>query len=104
MSYAEAAAATIEAWVANNYSNDSSFRWFDRTPSTDWHYSVPAWIVAISEIQADFEQRIGFEISFSPAEKRKTADYKMMNTYVVLVRKAETADPHGRTVLKALAQ
>lgn len=102
--FTESAALVIEAWTARRRPEESDYRWVTRTPSTDWQYQANFWVGEMSEIQADFEDRIGFTIGFSPAEKRKTVGYKMMKNYFILVRKAETHSPKGRTILRTLAR
>ncbi|OYW44392.1 MAG: hypothetical protein B7Z08_05905 [Sphingomonadales bacterium 32-68-7] len=98
--FADVACGVIERWAARHHPEASNFRWVAQAPAQDWGYDPPAWTRAISEIQRDFERRIGFAIPLPPAEKRKTADFTLLKTHYLLVRKAETKS--GQTVLKAL--
>lgn len=98
--FADVACGVIERWAARRRPEATNFRWVAQAPAHDWGYDAPAWTREISEIQRDFERSIGFAIPLPPAEKRKTADFTLLKTHYLLVRKAETKS--GQTLLKAL--
>ena len=98
--FTEAASQAIDRWAAVRRPEASHFRWVSRVPATEWGYDAFGWTREISLIEREFERRIGFAVSLTPAEKRKTAGFTLLKTHYVLVRKAETQS--GLTVLKAL--
>ena len=100
MSYSADADEAIEQWALARRPAVSEHRWHHRKPAADWHYTKIHWEAEMDLIQENFERRIGFTISLSPREKRKSADLIMDDIAYVLVRRAELAS--GNTVLKAL--
>lgn len=96
----ETACAAIEAWALRRRPDVAGYRWVAIVPAEHWQHTAFSWTREISEIQREFEQRLGFAIPLAPAEKRKTAGLSLMKTHFILVRKAETQS--GKTVLKAL--
>ena len=72
MSYSADADEAIEQWALARRPAVSEHRWHHRKPAADWHYTKIHWEAEMDLIQENFERRIGFTISLSPREKRKS--------------------------------
>lgn len=100
MDFSAAAGAAIEAWATRRRPDARNFNWAGKAPTRDWGYDPFSWLREISEIHREFERLVGFSIPLPAVEKRKTADFTLLKTHFMLVRKAETKS--GQTLLKTL--
>lgn len=98
--YSAAAGAAIETWALRRRPDARGYLWASRIPTRDWGYDPFSWLREITEIHREFERLIGFAVPLPAVEKRKTAEFTLLKTHFMLVRKAETKS--GQTLLKTL--
>lgn len=100
----QAAVQSVEDWVAVHQPDFANGAWFGKVPEDDLGYNANSWSPQMNRIREGFENLANVQISFPPAERRKTVSLPLFEIAYVLVLKAREVPASESTLLGGLEQ